>query len=184
MSILRNILYKNLFASLLIGCAIFLSAQTPVSREYQVKAVFLFNFTQYVEWPVNAFPGSQSPLVIGILGEDPFGSFLDGTISGEVVSGHPLVIQRYRNAEDAKACHILFISRSEENNIPQIVSNLKGRNILTVSDAANFIQQGGMIRFITLNNKIQFQVNPEAAKAARLTISSKLLRLAEIVIPK
>src|SRR5947207_13490122 len=81
------------------------------SKEYQIKAVFLFNFAQFVDWPTNAFPEVQTPLVIGVLGEDPFGSYLDETVRGEKVNNRPLVIQRYRRADEIKSCHILFISR-------------------------------------------------------------------------
>ncbi|HXA02484.1 MAG TPA: YfiR family protein [Cytophagaceae bacterium] len=178
MPVLKKIKSLRLYATL-IACTFFLSSLNPPSREYQVKAVFLFNFTQFVEWPSNAF-SAGAPMVIGILGDDPFGSYLDETVSGENVNGHPLVIQRYRKIEDVKSCHVLFISTSETNNIEQIVASLKGRSILTVSDTPGFIQQGGIIRFFTSNNKIQFQINPEAARAAGLSISSKLLRLAEI----
>jgi hypothetical protein len=160
-----------------------LSAQTVISKEYQVKAVFLFNFSQFVEWPTNAFPERQTPLVIGVLGEDPFGVFLDETVRGEAMNKHPLVIQRYHRIEDIKACHILFISQSEMSRLDRILASLKGRNILTVGDADGFAQQGGMIRFVTDKNKIRLRINLEATTAASLTLSSKLLRPAEIVAP-
>ena len=160
-----------------------LPAQAAASKEYQVKAVFLFNFSQFVEWPTNAFPEAQTPLVIGVLGEDPFGTYLEETVRGETVNNHPLVIQHYRRAEDIKACHILFISRSEADRLGRILESLKGRNILTVGDIEGFARQGGMIRFVTEKNKIHLRINLEAAKAASLTISSKLLRPAEIVDP-
>src|SRR5688500_2932564 len=79
--------------------------------EYQLKAVFLFNFAQFVEWPPEAFPENQSPLVIGVLGEDPFGPYLDQIVSGENANNRPLAVQRYRQVEEIKTCHILFISR-------------------------------------------------------------------------
>jgi hypothetical protein len=170
------------FVLLLLG-GLNLPAQTAATKEYQVKAVFLFNFSQFVEWPANAFPEAQTPLVIGVLGADPFGSYLDETVHGEQVNNHPLVIQHYQRVEDIKACHILFISQSEMSGLDQILASLKGRNILTVGDAEGFVQQGGMIRFITEKNKVRFRINLEAAKAARLTISSKLLRPAGIVAP-
>src|SRR2546421_10219007 len=88
------------------------SAQTGPSREYQVKAVFLFNFAQFVEWPPAAFAGANSPLVIGILGQDPFGAYLDETVRNEKVNNRLLEIQRYHRVEDIKTCHILFISPS------------------------------------------------------------------------
>jgi hypothetical protein len=182
MQILKQIKFQYVTVFLLAGL-LFLSAQKPVSREYQIKAVFLFNFTQFVEWPANALP-PKAPLVIGILGEDFFGPYLEEIISGEQANGHPLIIQRYRQIEEIKTCHILFISQSEKNKLETISSGLKGRSILTVSDAESFIREGGMIRLYTVDNKIQLRINPEAVKEANLIISSKLLRLAQIVIPK
>jgi hypothetical protein len=181
MPFLRAISSKYLGAFLL---AFALSAQAYPVREYQVKAVFLFNFTQFVEWPASAFPSPTSPLVIGILGEDNFGSYLDEIVSGEQVNGHAIIIRRYHHVDDVKQCHILFISNSETKKQEQIIAGLKGESILTVSDVPDFIIKGGMIRFFLENNKIQLQINPQSIKDANLTISSKLLRLAEIVIPK
>jgi len=151
--------------------------------EYQIKAVFLFNFAQFIDWPARAFPDATTPLVIGILGEDPFGAYLDETVRNEKVNNRPLVIQRYRRVDEIKICHILFISRSEQNQLEQILAELKGRNTLTVGDYEGFALHGGMIRFITEKNRIRLRINLEAAKAANLTISSKLLRPAEIVEP-
>jgi hypothetical protein len=159
-----------------------LSAQ-QVSKEYQIKAAFLYNFSQFVEWPAGAFPNAQSPLVIGVIGDDPFGNYLDDIVRGEKVNNHPLVVQRFHRVSEIKTCHVLFVSRSEANQIEQVLSSLRGRNILTVGDFEDFAQRGGMIRFITENNKIRFRINVGVARAAKLTISSKLLRAAEIVNP-
>jgi len=159
-----------------------LSAQ-PVSQEYQVKAAFLYNFSQFIEWPASVLPGNQSPLVIGVLGEDPFGGYLDELVRGERVGNHPLVVRRFRQVAEIQTCHILFVSQSESKQLEQIFSYLKGRNILTVGDAENFAIRGGMIRFITENNRIRFRINLAAARAESLTISSKLLRAAEIISP-
>ncbi len=168
--------------SLVVNLA--LHAQTADSKEAQVKAVFLFNFTQFVEWPASSFSDSKTPLIIGVLGDDPFGTFLEQTIQNEKINNHPLVIQHYHNVEEIKTCHILFINFSNKEQLEQIFKTLNGRNILTVGDTRNFILKGGMIRFFTDDDKIKFQINPEAAKEANLVISSKLLRLAEIITPK
>ncbi|HTB80695.1 MAG TPA: YfiR family protein [Opitutaceae bacterium] len=157
------------------------AAQPVVSREYQVKAVFLFNFAQFVDWPSGTFSSAQAPLVIGVLGDDPFDGFLDETIHDEKVNDHPLIVQRYRRVEEIGACHILFISQSESGRLDRILARLKDRNILTVGDAEDFARRGGMIRFVTENNKIRLRINMDAAKAAELTISSRLLRPAKIV---
>jgi YfiR/HmsC-like len=159
--------------------ALSVSGQTSTSPEYQVKAVFLFNLAQFVEWPPKAFSGPESPLVIGVLGEDPFGSYLDETLRGEKVNNRPLQLQRYRRAAEIKVCHVLFISRSESDRLDQILSSLRGRSILTVSDIDDFIIRGGMIRLVTERNKIRIRIGLDAVRAANLTVSSKLLRLAQ-----
>jgi hypothetical protein len=171
-------------SALLLSGAIEMPAQTKISREYQIKAAFLFNFAQFVTWPPDAFTNAAAPFRIGILGEDPFGAFLDETVRNEKVNGHPLVVQRYRSAKDIKDCQILFVSRSESRRVKRILADLKDRNILTVGDMEDLVESGGIIRFSTEKNKIHFQVNLEAAKNANLTISSKMLRLAEIVTPE
>ena len=158
-----------------------LVAQSDYAKEYQIKAVFLYNFAQFVEWPDESFPDAQSSLVIGVLGDDPFGAELDEIVRGELVNNRPLVVQRFRTVEEIKTCHILFISDSESEKLNQILTELKGKHILTVSDTSGFARLGGMIRFVTENNTIRMRINVEATKAADLTISSKLLRAAQIV---
>jgi hypothetical protein len=175
---------RYVIASLLLINSLALQGQVPPSREYQLKAVFLFNFTQFVEWPASSFSSDQSPMIIGIVGNNPFGSYLEETVTGEKVGEHPVVVQYYNNAEEIKACHILFINLSDSKQREQVVTLLKGRNILMVSDAPGFLNQGGMVRFFTGSNKIKLQINLEAAKAANLSFSSKLLRLAEIFKPR
>jgi hypothetical protein len=156
------------------------SAQTAPPAEYQIKAVFLFNFAQFTEWPPAAFADATSPLIIGVLGTDPFGAYLDETVRNEKVNNRPLAIQRYRRVDEIKTCHILFISRSETEAYEQIFARLQGRSILTVGDAEGFATRG-MIRFLTEQNRIRLRVNLGAGKAAGLTISAKVLRSAEIV---
>jgi hypothetical protein len=179
MSVLRTITRQCLYISLLVF-SLLLSAQAP-AREYQIKAVFLFNFAQFVEWPAGAFPEPKSPLIIGILGKDPFGDFLDETVRGEEINGHPIVIQRYNQVQDVKTCHILFINPEDSNKFKSILESLKAQNTLTVSDVATFIRQGGMIRFYTENGKIHIRINLDSVKETDLIISSKLLRLADVV---
>lgn len=157
-------------------------AQTKEVGEYQVKAVFLYNFALFVDWPPSAFEEVQSPLVIGILGPDPFGRYLDEAVQNERVNNRPMVVRRFRRVEDITTCHILFISPSNSGQLEHVLNALKGQSILTVSDAADFCQMGGMIRFIDERNKIRLRINLEAAKAAGLRISSKLLRPAEVVL--
>lgn len=156
-------------------------AQTTATPEYQLKAVFLFNFAQFVEWPPSTFPKSDAPLVICILGADPFGDYLDETVRGEIVSGRQLVVRRYQRADEASNCQILFISLDQAGHLPDVIESIKGRSVLTVSDVDHFAGRGGMIRFVTEHNRIRLRINLDAARSANLTISSKLLRPAQIV---
>ena len=165
---------------LLVAGSLKLSAQPTAPAEYQIKAVFLFNFARFVDWPPKAFPDADSPFVIGVLGDDPFGSYLDETVRGEKVNGHPLTVQRYRRVSDVKACQVLFISRSEADRLDQILASLRGRSTLTVGDTDYFTSRGGMIRLATEKNKVRMHITLEAVKAANLAISSKLLRVAEV----
>ena len=159
------------------------AAQSSPVPEYRVKATFLFQFTQFVDWPPEAFSSGRTPLVIGILGQDPFGSFLDETVNNETARDHPLAIERYRRVEDVKNCQVLFVSRSEGARSPEIVAALKGRSILLVSDADGFADVGGTVQFVTQENRIRLRINLDAARAANLTISSKLLRPATVISP-
>lgn len=158
-------------------------AKAEISKEYQIKAVFLFNFTQFIEWPTNAFPGTNAPLTIGVLGSNPFGNFLDETVRGENAGGHPIIIKRFDQARDVKDCQILFVSRSEAKRVKMILARLKGEKLLTVSDIEGFARDGGAVRFVTEHSKIHFRINLDTVKEAGLMVSSQLLRLAEIVEP-
>jgi hypothetical protein len=155
----------------------------PAPTEYQLKAVFLFNFSQFVDWPAAAFADGRSPLVIGVLGRDPFGATLDEMVSGETVNGRPLAVRRYQSIDQLDAVHILFIDRSQQARLDAVLAALKGRSVLTVGDFDGFARRGGIVRFINVGNKIRLRINLAAAQEAKLTISSKLLRPAEIVQP-
>jgi hypothetical protein len=168
-------------AALTLAPRVVAPAQASPPKEYQLKAVFLYHFAQFVEWPAALFPEAGAPLVIGVLGEDPFGAYLDETVGGETVSNHPLEVRRYRHVDEIGVCHILFVSRSEAGRLEQILPRLKGRHTLTVSDAERFTGRGGMIWFVTDRNRIRLRINLAAAEAEQLKISSKLLRPAEIV---
>ncbi len=150
-------------------------------REYDVKAVFLFNFAQFIDWPESAVSDTNTALVIGVLGEDPFGTILDQTISGESIRGRPLSVRRFRRLEEARGCHLVFVSRSEKGRITDIVRRLAGQGILTVGDVESFGRLGGMITFKTVNGRVQFEINVAAAEKAGFRLSAKLLRVAQVV---
>jgi hypothetical protein len=155
-----------------------LGARTP--QEYDLKAAFLYNFATFTEWPAEAFEKPDSVFVIGVLGDDPFGSILDEIVNGEHIGKHPIVVARYKRAEEVRNCHIVFISASESRRMTDIIHRLQSRPVLTVSDIPGFAEAGGLIGFITTNS-IGLKINPAAIQGAKLNISSKLLRLAKLV---
>ena len=182
---IRNIIF-NTSALLRIFCIGLLlngageaSAQSKAA-EYQVKAVFLYNFTQFIDWPVTAFENPEEPFVIGILGDDPFGNFLDLTVKGEHIGTHPIKVKRCKDLRSAMNCHMLYINSTDREWLRTILNAVSEKNILTVSDDPYFNSLGGMIRFYTEENKIKLQINLPRSKEAQLTISSKLLSLAKI----
>jgi hypothetical protein len=162
--------------------ALFLLVESGFSQvpdASHVEAVFLFRFTQFTDWPQDAFPTAQSPIVICVIGVNPFGDALQLAVEGEAVNGRSLTTRQLRQARDIDACNILFMSRSEGSRIPAILAALKDRSILTVSDADDFIEQGGMVQFINEDNHVRFRINGDAVSKAGLKLSAKLLQLAK-----
>jgi hypothetical protein len=163
----------------LIACGL-AGVAAPVS-EYQLKAVFLFNFAHFVEWPAAALPRDNAPFVIGVLGQDPFGHDLDDVVRGEAVNQHPLAIERYAAVTDVRSCQILFVAAAEVRHLDGIIGTLQQRSVLTVTDADGPLPRGVIIGLFRQDNRIRMRIDLKAAKASNLTISSKLSRAAEIV---
>ncbi len=156
-----------------------------VPTEFQVKAAFLFNFLKFTEWPASAFPDAAAPLIIGVVGNDPFGRTLDDLVKGERIKQHPLVVRRFRSGEDCTPCHVLFISRSEQASLPDLLGSLKQKPVLTISDLDQFCQQNGMVNLVlSAEGKVKPEINPGVVHDAGLEISSKLLNLPMVRIVK
>lgn len=150
------------------------------AREFQVKAAFLFHFAQFVEWPADAFPRGDSPLVIGVVGRgDPFNGALERAVRDKKVADHPIVIAHYDSAAAMGPCHILFVCDDQADSLDAILQKAGG-GTLTVGDLDAFTERGGLVRFFTEDNKIRFEVNLEVLRRSRLRISAKLLKLAKI----
>jgi hypothetical protein len=162
------------------GCG----GQDAASTEYQVKAAYLFNFAKFVEWPTGAFRSPNSPLVICVLGLNPFGSDLEGSIAGKTVGGHRLQISNLPHGLDASSCQIVFIASSEKGQMREILQSLTGASVLTVSDTSGFTDDGGMINFVLEGERVRFEANVDAAEHAHLRLSARLLTVAKLVVGK
>jgi hypothetical protein len=160
------------------------SAQEPrreAALEYEVKAAFLYKFAKFVEWPEDAPVADRPAVVIGVLGVDPFGEALDAAVRGKTVNGRALSVRRFAELRDLEPCQILFVSASEGRRLPEILTRLGGSPVLTVGEPETFTRDGGIVRLVTEDNKVRFEINVDAAEHAGLRISSKLLALARIV---
>ncbi len=162
------------------------------NREYQVKAAFLYNFVKFVDWPKEKVADGNEPIIIGVIGKDPFGKAFD-PIKNKQVKGKKVVINRFKGLEELRKsgeqikairkCYLLFICSSEKEKLREIINLVKDDSVLTVGEVKGFLETGGIINFLVEEKKVVFEINNHAAKQAKLKIRSKLLRLAKRVIP-
>jgi hypothetical protein len=175
----RSVAFAVCFA-VLTSFASSATAQQSKPEEYQVKAVYLYNFGRFIDWPATG--NKDDSFTICVLGRDPFGAVLDATLAGETIGDKKLVARRLASTLDATNCNILFISSSESSRMKQILAAVEKNGVLTVSDLPNFTINGGMIQFVLRDNKVRFEVNLAAAERAGLTFSSQLLKVATDVM--
>jgi hypothetical protein len=152
-------------------------ALAEAASEYRVKAAYLYYFATFVEWPEEAFARRGDDLVIGVLGDDPFGPLIEETVRGKTAHNRRLVVRRFTRVKDALGSHILFVSASEQERLPLIFKALEGTTILTIGDVEGFAERGGQIGLRTEGTRVRFQINVAAADRAGLRISSQLLKL-------
>jgi len=197
----RRIIISLAFGALFLQMDV--TAATPRSK-YETKAGYLLNFAEFIEWPAGAFPDAKSPIILGVVGKDPFGPELD-KLKGKTVNGRTMEIKRFKGAlefrgeetpgrrqddlpakqakklAEMKSCHILFITSSEKNFLQQTLKPFRGASVLTVGETDSFAREGGIIAFVESENNVQLEINLAVAEQARLKISSKLLSLAKVI---
>jgi hypothetical protein len=161
------------------GAAI--SAAPSISKEYQVKAAFLYNFTKFVEWPKECFASPEDPIVICILGSNPFGEALETAVHERKVNGRPLVVQRVQTPGELTRASVLFVGAGEEVRLGRDLKAIHAAGILTVGETERFTAIGGVVTFKTIDDKVRFEINAAAAESARLKISAQLQKLATAV---
>jgi hypothetical protein len=164
----------------LLGSIIPSAAQEAGPSEYQVKAAFLFNFAKFITWPSTAFPSPEAPILIGLLGDDPFAGDLTRVIANQRVQGRSFSIVRGTTPASVAHCHLVFFGPAETARLKSLLATLGAmrRPIVTIGEHPDFIAAGGMIRFVVENKKVRFEIEPDAATNAGVVVSSKLLSLA------
>lgn len=160
-------------------------AQTSPYTPYQLKALYLHNFAKYTEWPKEALGDGNAPFVLGILGKDPFGKDIE-IIEGKSIKGRKLIVKHFANVQEVKDCHLLFISSSETERLPQILKALEKSSILTIAEVEGFLQYSGMINLVAEqkgpgSQSVAFEINRAAAEKVNLKLDTQLLKLAKRV---
>lgn len=147
-----------------------------IALEYPLKAAFIYNFATFTDWPA----ATGNTLHLCVAGKNPFGNALD-SLEGKMVGNMRVKIKLSAEGESLRSCQVLFISAAEQSNIGRLLEEIKGVPVLTVAEGAGMTQQGVIIALFMEQKRITFEVNLEAARRARLNISSRLLRLARVV---
>lgn len=148
----------------------------PQENPYKVKAAFLRNFAHYVNWPYSAFPDSAAPWYIGVLGPDPFGNTLEATFDGRSEQGRSFMVFRATSLEDLPPCHIVFIAYPDAGKRRAALNALRNKSVLTVGDAPDFLDEGGVIGF-EVGERVSMNINLDQARVAALTIQTKMLEV-------
>lgn len=157
------------------------AAQEPISKEYRLKAAFLYNFTKFVEWSETKLGPPGSPISIGVLGTSPFGSSLEEAVLDRTVNGRAINIKRVSSIPAARSVHLLFVSETEDARLPELRDALKNTGVVTVGESAAFAKHGGVIQFAIDGDKVRFDINVAAAEWTGVKISAQLQKLARTV---
>ena len=152
-------------------------------NEYTMKAVFLYSFGRYVQWPEKAFANASDPFVIGILGEDPFGGALDEIAAKKTIQARQIVVLRFASLEDYRQpSHILFVSRSLTNDQQAaLLARNAGQPVFVVGETPGYAERGANANFFIDGDRVRFELNVDIARQAQLRMDAKLLSLGKPV---
>lgn len=153
-------------------------ADEATAGEIQIKAAFLYKFTGYVEWPKSSFKDTDSPITIGVVGSDEIADELRRVVSGRSVQGRALTVTPVGKDSELTGVHVLFIGGEAVARLPRLIDAARARPILLVTDTADGLDRGGIINFVMVKRRVQFEISLDAAEKAGLTLSSRLLSVA------
>jgi prepilin-type processing-associated H-X9-DG protein len=150
--------------------------------EFQVKAVYLYKFVGYIEWPQNTFSSPDSPITIGIRGADSMANELTRVVAAHADNGRAIVVRKLGNGDSLSGINILFIGNDQRETYAEILAAAKGLPILTVTENEDALSHGSMINFVLVDGHVRFEAAPKTAKLSNLSISARLLAAAYRII--
>lgn len=165
-------------AALLFGARV--GAQTPMS-ESQVKAMFVYNFLRFVEWPVDVAAGAKDPFVVLIIGEGATADATERFLGSKTIGERPLVVRRIRWDQSLAGARAAFVVERDAKKLNHILDAAAAAGVLTIGEGETFTTRGGVIGLLVEDRKVRFDVDTTAAQNAGLRVSSKLLALTRVV---
>ncbi|MDC8759650.1 YfiR family protein [Janthinobacterium fluminis] len=177
---LLPVLWLALLLALLGGAA---RAQAPGALERQVKAAYLYKFAGFVEWPDGSFARADSPLVIGVLGDEALAEQLEQSVAGRSANGRAVVVRRLRRGDAPAGLHILFIAAIERAAVQEALDASRQLAVLTVTETDAAHALGSMVSFVVADERLRFEVALKPLAAARIRISARMLAAAYKVQP-
>ncbi len=168
---------KHQFAYVAIALAVAVQGFARADTAHQVRAAFIYNFSKYIDFPQGAVPDGR-PFVVGIVGEDTYSGDLDAALTGKTVRGHGFEIKHVRSESDLRSCQFLIVGESNSSEARKTLRSVEGAPVVTIGEGGDFARLGGTIAFVTSENRVRFEVNLASSRAARISISSRMLSLA------
>jgi hypothetical protein len=177
---LAKMLLITLYTYGLLSSPALYAADELSAKEYEIKAAFLFHLGSFVSWPKNVLPSPTQTFQVCVVGNNPFGDNLDYLKQEYNIQKHAVTTLYFDTLHPKlKSCHILFIAKSLQTNLPSFLELLSQEPVLTVSDIRHFSKKGGMVEFIIRRKKVRLRLSPDTFKQANLKPSSDLLRIAD-----
>jgi hypothetical protein len=157
------------------------AGEARAADEFTLKAAYLLNFVRYTKWPANVVPDDKSPIIVAVVGPDPFRAVLDEQFKDKSVGSHPLIVRRFGSFLEIDKCHLLYVAPGEGPRLETIAAKVAGKSVLLVSDAEDGVYRGAAIGLSIQDKKVRFTVNTTRLQVESLECSSQLLKLAKIV---
>jgi hypothetical protein len=168
----------------LMACGGAVTAQSDEQAEYRVKAAFVYKFGEYIQWPDDSFASAKSPITVGVIGADKLVDELMRITSGRSVGGREIAVRKLRPGDPVSDLHLLFVGRAGADRVADLLSGLKGRAVLTVTESDRAFSLGSMINFVVVDDKVRFDIALRPVEEGNIKISSRLLTVARKVLPR
>jgi len=188
MADVRTRALRLLFAcATLVATSLFQQAQAQArleASEASVKAAFLYKFPGYIDWPASTFPSAAAPFTFGVMGQDDVAAELERLVAGKQWSGHPMAVRRVNGDNGLAGLQVLFVGRGAGDRVGAVVRAAQLPGLLVVTENEKGLTYGAAINFVLLEDRVGFEVAPEAAERNGLRISSRMLAVARRVVQR